>query len=66
GEAKVSPAGRRRIKIKACGSAAAEKHQKKRSFFIYASRAKKISGFTVTDEEKRFLRLKRNSPDDGN
>ncbi|WP_290848664.1 hypothetical protein, partial [Flavobacterium sp.] len=34
GEAKVSPAGRRRIKFKACGSAAAEKMRNERSSFL--------------------------------
>ncbi|WP_290846523.1 hypothetical protein, partial [Flavobacterium sp.] len=34
GEAKVSPAGRRRIKIKACGSAAAERSKKAQLFYL--------------------------------
>ncbi|WP_290846822.1 hypothetical protein, partial [Flavobacterium sp.] len=55
GEAKVSPAGRRRIKIKAGGSAAAEKHQKKRSFFIYASRERKGSGSTGIMEKRKIV-----------
>ncbi|WP_290847810.1 hypothetical protein, partial [Flavobacterium sp.] len=53
GEAKVSPAGRRRIKIKACGSAAAEKKQNERSSFLLGFESEIISVNTEIENKKK-------------